>query len=119
MATVTLTQADREALQTCIDRVVAEEPEFAPGIANTLEGEGFCKGWLSTAIFCSMHLQRKAMNLKPWVMAPAESAGDDHQFPGERPEIVAARRRLLRDLREHGISQYVADPIAELAKVPA
>jgi hypothetical protein len=116
---MTLTQADIEALQNCIDRVLNEEPEFAPGIAATLKGEGFCRGWKSTAIFCSMHLQRKSMALKPWVMAPAESAGDDHQFPGESPEIVAARRRLLRDMRKHGISQYVADPIAALSKVSA
>jgi hypothetical protein len=115
----TLSETDRAALQECIDRVLDEEPEFAPGVANTLKGSGFCRGWLSTAIFCSMHLQRRAMGLKPWVMAPAESAGDDHQFPGESPEIVAARRRLLRDLRKHGISQYTGDPIAALAKVSA
>jgi hypothetical protein len=116
---VTLTEADRKALQDCLDRVLAEEPERRSQIENMLKGEGFGRGWRSTAIFCAVHLQRQALRVRPWHPVPADAPDDGSGWHGESEEILAARLRLMRDMRERGISFFVADPVAELAKVPA
>jgi hypothetical protein len=108
-----LTQVDREALQDCLNRVLAEEPEFAPSVNEQLKGSGFCRGPVAAALFCSMHLQRKALGVRPWLPVPADwYEGGWH---GESLQNRAAREKLTQDLIDHGISIYTGDPIAALA----
>jgi hypothetical protein len=116
----TLSESDIAALEACLQHVMDTEPEYREQIQRTLEGEGFCKGWGAAALFCCTRLQRRALGIRPWMRAPADG---DTPWPGGEggPEIIAARQKLLRDLAARGISRYVADPIAALAKakVPA
>jgi hypothetical protein len=112
-----LSEADREALQASLDRVLLEEPERRAQIQDMLTGEGFGRGWLSTALFCSVRLQRRALGARPWCAVPADyRPGGWH---GESPQVRSAREKLMRDMAAAGVSLYVADPIAALAKVSA
>ena len=102
---------DRAALRDCLDRVLNNRANPADAEQAAWMVKEY--GWQETAEFCSSCLQRRALglNLKPWCAVPADGV-DRH--PAETSEIVEARRKLVRQMIEHGISLYVADPIAAL-----
>jgi hypothetical protein len=111
-----LTEADREALEFCLERVLGDNSD--PGRVEQVKNLVRDCGWRTAAIFCSALLQRRALGLnrKPWCSVPAYG---DTQSQAEGVEIAAARRKLMRDMAARGISRFVADPIAALAMVAA
>ena len=96
---------DDEALQLCIDTVLAgpDEKRHRQIRAKMEEDPS------DAAELCCYILQMKALDLPPWVSPPCW--GEDE---GNSPTA-----RLVRRLRKHSISIYVPDPLRALAEAGA
>jgi hypothetical protein len=107
-----LTREDREALRRCMELIERADP----GITRLLERRAAAgESWEKRALFACAFLQSRAMRLKPWEIAPCNSAA--HSTDAMNAEFAERKRRarhLANRLRAVGLSVYEPDPIEAL-----
>jgi hypothetical protein len=100
---VSLSQADREALERAFKTAHAESAEYA----EHLDAIARARGWDEAAQSAAYHLQVKNLRLKPW-QAPPMSVRTD--AIGHGYGCSASEVRLKRHMLRLGISTFEPDP---------
>jgi hypothetical protein len=108
-----MTDADKQAFTLCIEVFRSRNYADARYINEKLEREGF----QATGHFASYSAQMDSLHLPPWAYPPCFIADDDID------KLIAARddaqgkhaaAKLLKRMRELGISKYCPDPLAAI-----
>jgi hypothetical protein len=72
------------------------------------------RDWETVAEFASYSVQRDALRLKPWQLAPCEVDIGDIDTPGYEHRGAAPAAELLQQLLAAGLSRWEPDPVAAL-----
>lgn len=100
------TEADRNALQRCLDAAM-RDPLRAEQLNSKLDdGEH----WFDVADFACYCVQGDALQLDPWQEPPSV---EDETDPNPDDKDAQA---LLKQMLAAGLSRYEPDPLAALAK---
>ena len=101
-----MTDADKAALELCMERYKAQDKESRQQIASMLKDSS----WHEVAIFACSNVQYQALCLKPWQTPPCFVDEDD---PEERAQDA---QLLLQRMLAAGISRYHPDPLTALRR---
>jgi|RhiMetdeSRZDD1v2_1073273.scaffolds.fasta_scaffold499287_2 hypothetical protein len=103
MTEVGLNQADRDALERCME-LAQRDSERAEQLRSMLGDQP----WEEVAEFAAHLCQYRALGLKPWQSPPSSVDEDD---PDERDKRA---QQLLRKMLAAGVSRYEPDPLKAL-----
>jgi hypothetical protein len=106
---------DRSALERAIEIAKAESPGRARQIASKLKHES----WRSVAEFAASCCQDRALQTRPWELAPISVDEDDPIPDGDDHRRTGRAIKLLRRLLAAGLSRYEPSPLTALAKMEA
>src|SRR5262245_56299866 len=101
-----LSQADRDALERCME-IAQRDPERADQLQGLL---GLGWPWDLVADMACHICQARALSLKPWQCSPSSA---DENDPNERDKDA---QKLLRKMLAANVSRYDPDPLAALKK---
>jgi hypothetical protein len=114
----TLSQVDHDALERCIETIVARGD---PGARQQIERMLAERPWMEVATFAAYGAQMRSLRLKLWQSPPCWIAIDDIE------NIIAAGddgvlgnyrgARLLQRMLAAGLSKYEPNPVAALEGV--
>ena len=104
---------DRSALERAIEIAKGESPGRARQIADKLKHES----WNAVGMFAASCCQDRALQTRPWELAPVSVDEDDPIPDGDDHRRTGRAIKLLRRLLAAGLSRYEPDPIAALERV--
>jgi hypothetical protein len=105
-----LSPRDHEALRRALAAAQGRGEDKRQQIGFML-GDG---DWQAAAEFASCSVQREALRLKPWQLAPCEVDAGDVDAPGYEHRRTAQAAKLLRRLLAAGLSRWEPDPLGAL-----
>jgi hypothetical protein len=110
-SSVKISPVDRDA--RAIEIAKAESPGRAAQIASKLKTES----WREVAEFASYVCQHRALQTRPWELAPIDVDEDDPIPGGDDAHRKGRAITLLRRLLHAGLSRYEPQPLAAIAKM--
>jgi hypothetical protein len=110
---MSLSAVDREALTRAIELAKGESAVRAAQINDKLKTESP----LRVGEFAAYCCQHRALQTKPWELAPCSVDEDDPIPVGDDHRRKARAIKLLRRLLAAGLSRYEPQPLAALAKI--
>jgi hypothetical protein len=110
-----LTEADRAALQKCIDLARAD-PDTRR--RDQIDAMLATRSWMEVAEFASYGCQMRSLNLNPWQCPPSSAAfsslDDISQLSSYEREAIPLLKRMLKA----GVSPYHPSPLQALGEKP-
>ena len=111
-----LSEADREALERCIEAIRQEAPSRRKEVASKLASEG----WRATAEWACWLCQDRNLKCKPWQWVTPGRIGDVQVSLTADPNGHTGERsaaEIVRRLFKVGLTKFEPNPLAALARI--